>query len=139
MLIDTTDLYRPLYAYAHACDSGDRNELEQLFALQCRYSMAIAGSATTHLEGRDEIVQFLVSNWEGQRGTCRRHYVANPMVVSESATTWSVSSYLMVTQLDSDSRASIRVTGQYEDELVLEEGIWRFHTRQVTVDALATG
>jgi 3-phenylpropionate/cinnamic acid dioxygenase small subunit len=130
-----------LREYGRALDAGDLRAYASLFAVDGEW---IGGFGT--VKGRDAIAPFMekhmrtpppwgeepesVSSRPGPRGV---HLMTNEIIEvnGDHATAWSKWTYII---RSADNKPSIALEGHYDDELVRENGQWRFKRRVVSAD-----
>lgn len=115
-----------LARYARALDARDASAMETLFS---REAVLIVVPWGIDVRGRDAIMEFFrayfASDWREPR-----HYGAN-QVIAPGETGLHAHSYFH----EALSRGSQSVIGwgNWEDDLIFEDGAWRFALRKITV------
>lgn len=111
--------------YAKNTDLGDANASAQLFTENGMMSSRMGTD-----QGRAAIVKHL-EKVNGTVAKGKRHMMTNisSEIKGEKA---KATSYMIV--VDASHSTNIVMTGMYEDELIKEEGEWRFAKRTLIVD-----
>lgn len=114
--------------YSRCVDNFEDEALVQMFAREGRWLQP----RVAPFEGREQIRAFLASR---DRAVTMRHAVTNVLVDVRDATHASGVCYFTVYRQPRDTPAAQALTpfavGEYHDEFVLEEGRWRFASRDI--------
>ena len=117
-----------LLEYARLLDARDLIGYSKLFARDAEWTGPYIGSA----RGPDAILALMQENLRpAPKGS---HHLISNMIVDvngDSATAWCRWRYLVP---DEDGAPRLAVSGRYEDEVVRDEGVWRFRSRTVYGD-----
>jgi uncharacterized protein (TIGR02246 family) len=128
---DEHQILRTLAEYGQWCDDGRFDEWAGLFTEDAR--LEVAGQST---EGREAIRTYMATvQADGRRGM---HITSNAIVdVSGDGTATAASDYLFVRP--GDSGPVIVAAGRYLDELVHDDGRWRFRRRTISILSVRDG
>jgi hypothetical protein len=118
------DICNLIATYCHALDDGRTNDIVACFAPGG--SFEIVGTSTH--TGTDEL-RAAYDGWKPR--VPQRHVVSSTRVTDWSAThARATSDFLFFVKADGGWAAM--AAGRYDDELVCDEGAWRFVARRVT-------
>lgn len=130
-LEDTEEIRRLLVEYARLLDAGDYRGYASLFAVDGVLEAQL-GSAT----GREAITALLEERLGAAGDRPRRtafHLVGNATIEVAGDTATSVALWAYLTH-DDDGFPVVLQLGHYRDDLVREEGAWRFGRRAISRD-----
>ncbi len=115
-----------LAAYCHAIDKGRWHDLRALFTPDCQLDFgALMGVHEGHA-GVDRFADMLQST-----GLFMRHYTTNVVIAGDGDRARAESYVLAVTGTPGNLA---QTTGFYEDDLVKQDGRWRFRVRRARID-----
>jgi uncharacterized protein (TIGR02246 family) len=133
-LEDLEQIRALLMEYRRALDEKDFRAYAALFARDGVFS-----AGTMRATGPDEIyalVEGMVGTLLTERGGDDFHLVANVAIELDGDRATSTSTWAYVLRGEDDAPALAKL-GRYEDELVREDGRWRFKHRHAPVDVPA--
>ncbi len=127
-LEDIMAIHQLFIDYGHALDAGDFDAYADLFAEDGEVLLGPMGRA----RGREEIKALMTKALSGGVGSSF-HIISSPQVQldgdrASSQVMWSVVSR------DDNGRASLTMIGHHRDDLVRENGRWKFARRRGFVD-----
>ena len=121
-MTDHDEIRQVLVAYCQLCDDGRFEEWADLYTDDATFTVM----GTTHI-GRDNVRAFI----EGAQPLEARgkHFLSEPYIEVDGDTADCVTDYIFL----AGKGADIKVTsaGRYVDELVRDDGRWRFATRRI--------
>ncbi|MCW2525597.1 MAG: hypothetical protein JWM76_457 [Pseudonocardiales bacterium] len=117
--------------YCIFVDAGDSAGLAGLFAAEGSIKLGPSRSAV----GPAEIEKIMTKYLDGTPGTSY-HIVSSPQVTVDGDT---AAARVMWTVIDvnPEKGLSVRTVGHHKDEIVREDGVWKFQLRKGYVDAMA--
>lgn len=126
-LLIESDIRRLLAAYVHNLDDGKVDANAELLA------HAKLKVIDTFVTGRDAIAQFLRTNLQYHADQTPRtwHSVSNVLIDIETERSARSVSYFTVHQAVPGLPLQPIVTGRYLDTFELDDGMWRFASREV--------
>lgn len=128
-LEDEREIRELIVRYAQRLDARDHKGYAQLFARDGRWSGQM-GDVT----GPEAIEQMLIEGFgappEGFRNTKNFHLMSN-IVIEIDGDTARAESRLVYFARSAEARPVAMLAGRYRDELVREDGRWRFQFREV--------
>ncbi len=118
-----------LFRYALAFDEDDMDAFGECFT-----NDGVIKASGFQISGRDQIRTAFAERRQAyaERGEQPRHFGSNVLVRQHSPTSATVTSYLLVTVASAGT--TIRTTGRYTDEMVLDDARWRIRHRTVDAD-----
>ena len=127
-LEDLLEIHQLFIDYGRCLDAGDFDGYAALFARDGELMLGPLGRA----KGRDEIKAMMSKTLSGQDGSSF-HIISSPQVQLDGD---RASSEVMWTALARDESGHPRLTmlGRHRDDLVREDGRWRFARRRGLVD-----
>ena len=131
-LEDLQEIHQLFVDYGRALDEGDFERYSSLFARDGELLLGPMGRAT----GPRAIADLMSRTLDGQVGQSL-HIIGSPQVAlhgdrATSSVMWTV------IHRDKDGRPRLTMMGKHHDELVREDGRWRFARRRGTVDMPST-
>jgi hypothetical protein len=114
-------------------DQQRRDLVEQAWVEDGRYIFRLDGEVIREAEGRDTILSRLETAWERGPAGASRHVISNLWVERSDDDTATVFYYLTLVSGRSQP-PMIRATGLYRDELVRQDGAWRWRERTLELD-----
>ncbi len=127
----------------------DREELDgwlALFAAGSEYELGAYGPEikapmTWWKSTRDELGKILDEVPQHVRDAGRRLHLVTPVSIAVAGETASALSHFTVIRTDRDGRSGVYAAGRYEDELVKQDGRWRYASHRCVLDTrmLETG
>jgi uncharacterized protein (TIGR02246 family) len=127
-LEDLAEIHRLFVDYGQHLDAGDFAAYADLFAADGEVRLGPMGSA----KGRDQIRSLMERALAGVVGTSY-HVITSPRVQIDGDTATSEVMWTVV-QRGPDGAPVVPMIGRHRDELVREEGRWRFRLRRGFVD-----
>ena len=127
-LEDRDEIHQLFVDYGQHLDAGDFAAYAELFAADGEVRLGPMGSA----KGRDEIRALMERALAGVVGTSY-HLITSPRVQIDGDTATSEVMWTVV-QRGSDGAPVVAMIGRHRDELVREDGRWRFRLRRGFVD-----
>lgn len=127
-LEDLAEIHQLFVDYGHHLDAGDFAGYADLFAADGEVRLGPMGSA----KGRDEIRSLMEAALAGMVGTSY-HVITSPRVQIDGDTATSEVMWTVV-QHGPDGTPVVPMIGRHRDELVRENGRWRFRLRRGFVD-----
>ena len=127
-LEDLAEIHQLFVDYGQYLDAGDFAAYAGLFAADGEVRLGPMGSA----KGRDEIRSLMERALAGMVGTSY-HVITSPRVQIDGDTATSEVMWTVV-QRGPDGAPVVPMIGRHRDELVREEGRWRFRLRRGFVD-----
>lgn len=125
-----------LAKYARGNDINDVSMIGECFTQDAVFELAIHGNGEQALvfRGRNEIEELMRSSMESQ-GDVRRHFSTNLRILSLTATTATIASYLL---LGVSEYTGLRIvqSGLYEDEIAWGDAGPLFTRRNLTMDGI---
>lgn len=132
---DRLEIIDLLHRYGHTYDEGHLDRLGELFAEDAVFEFRPAiGDFPDRLEGRAAIVERMSDRFAATRPAQRRHIITNVAVTEQGTDRASTACYLLLGST-TDGTLTLPVAGRYTDELVRQDGVWRFAHRVLTLDA----
>jgi len=127
-LEDLAEIHQLFVDYGQYLDAGDFAAYADLFAADGEVRLGPMGSA----KGRDEIRSLMERALAGVVGTSY-HVITSPRVQIDGDTATSEVMWTVV-QRGPDGAPVVPMIGRHRDELVREDGRWRFRLRRGFVD-----
>jgi uncharacterized protein (TIGR02246 family) len=127
-LEDLAEIHRLFVDYGRHLDAGDFDAYADLFAADGEVRLGPMGSA----KGRDEIRALMQRALAGVVGTSY-HLITSPRVEIDGDTATSEVMWTVI-QRGPDGAPVVPMIGRHRDELVREDGRWRFRLRRGFVD-----
>ena len=127
-LEDLTAINQLFIDYGHHLDAGNFESYAALFAEDGEVQLGPMGRA----KGRSEIQALMTKVLTGLVGTSF-HVISNPMVNLDGDTATTDVMWTVVQRGD-DGQPVLGMIGRHRDELVREDGQWRFKLRRGFVD-----
>lgn len=127
-LEDLAEIHQLFVDYGHHLDAGDFAAYADLFAADGEVRLGPMGSA----KGRDAIRSLMERALAGVVGTSY-HVITSPRVQIDGDTATSEVMWTVV-QHGPDGAPVVPMIGRHRDELVREDGRWRFRLRRGFVD-----
>ena len=125
---DLAEIHRLFYDYGHHLDAGDLDSYAALFATDGEVMLGPMGRA----RGRAEIRAMMEGATSASVGASY-HVISAPRVELDGDTATSEVMWTVV-QRGADGKPSVSMTGRHKDQLVREDGKWRFRVRRGFVD-----
>jgi 3-phenylpropionate/cinnamic acid dioxygenase small subunit len=130
MSAEQEEVRRTLALYAHRHDSRDVDGYAELFARDGSFV-----SARAEHRGRGAVKEFIADLYRTQPKDRRtKHLCANSIVDVDGQTARAVTDFVAYERLG-DGAWRVHTIGQYQDRLILEDGMWRFAERRVVSGA----
>jgi uncharacterized protein (TIGR02246 family) len=130
MSAEQEEVRRTLALYAHCHDSRDAEGYANLFALDGSFV-----SARAQHRGRPAVKDFIAELYRTQPENRRtKHLCGNSVIDVDGQTARAVTDFVAYERLG-EGAWQVHTIGQYEDRLVLEDGVWRFAERRVVTGA----
>jgi uncharacterized protein (TIGR02246 family) len=121
---DEQQIRRTLSEYSQRCDDGRFDEWSDLFTDDARF--VLMGEVT---EGRDAIRDYMMTvQAEGRRGM---HVTTNSLIDVDGDGATATTDYLFVRP--TAEGLGVIAAGRYIDQLVRDDGRWRFQVREITL------
>ena len=127
-LEDLAEIHQLFVDYGHHLDHGDFAAYADLFAADGEVLLGPIGRAT----GRDEIRDLMERTLGGAAGSSF-HVISNPVVVLDGDTATTDVMWTVVNR-GADGSPVLSMIGRHRDQLVREDGRWRFKRRKGFVD-----
>lgn len=127
-LEDLFEIHQLFVDYGLALDAGDFDAYAALFARDGEVLLGPMGRA----KGREEIKALMTKTLSGGIGSSF-HIISSPQVHLDGDTATSQVMWSVVTR-DDAGNARLSMIGRHRDDLVREEGRWRFARRRGYVD-----
>ena len=127
-LEDILEIQQLFIDYGHHLDAGDFEAYASLFANEGEVLLGPLGRA----KGRDQIRSLMETALDGAVGTSF-HVISSPMIALRGDTATSDVMWTVVHR-EEDGHPSLSMIGRHRDELVREDGRWRFLKRRGFVD-----
>ena len=127
-LEDILEIQQLFIDYGHHLDAGDFEAYASLFANEGEVLLGPLGRA----KGRDQIRSLMETALDGAVGTSF-HVISSPMIALRGDTATSDVIWTVVHRKE-DGHPSLSMIGRHRDELVREDGRWRFLKRRGFVD-----
>jgi len=127
-LEDILEIQQLFIDYGHHLDAGDFEAYASLFANEGEVLLGPLGRA----KGRDQIRSLMETALDGAIGTSF-HVISSPMIALRGDTATSDVMWTVVHRKE-DGHPSLSMIGRHRDELVREDGRWRFLKRRGFVD-----
>ncbi len=127
-LEDRDEIHQLFVDYGQYLDAGDFASYADLFAADGEVRLGPMGSA----QGRDQIKALMERALAGVIGTSY-HLITSPRVQIDGDTATSEVMWTVV-QRGPDGAPVLAMIGRHRDELVREDGRWRFRLRRGYVD-----
>ena len=127
-LEDLTEIHRLFVDYGAALDAGDFTAYALLFAREGELLLGPMGRA----KGPEAIETLMRTTLDGQVGSSL-HIISSPQVVLDGD---RATARVMWTVIHRDANGQPRLTmvGHHHDDLVREDGCWRFSKRRGTIE-----
>lgn len=120
-----------LSAYCYAVDAGHFAGMAALFVEEVGY---IEGGVVGHHVGHEAIAAaFHALTPPGAAPIDFKHVMGN-ILIDHHDTGATVESYFLGASQEKGGEMSVGVAGRYEDEVVLQDGSWRFASRRICLD-----
>ena len=118
---------------AYGFDEADIEMLRDVFTENSKFIINIEGEdAASVYEGHDAIMKLQIDALKVQTDK-RRHVVTNSFFIEEKAHRAQLISNVLITSVE-NSVIRLVTSGVYKDEVVLEDGRWKIHTRTLNLD-----
>jgi uncharacterized protein (TIGR02246 family) len=129
-LEDLEEIRSLLEEYARCLDAGDHAAYAELFTEEGELHAQLGVA-----KGREAIRELLDARLKGDGGPRRTafHQIGNATIKVDGDRATSRVMWLYVTHDDADYPLTLQV-GHYDDELVRDNGRWRFERRTITRD-----
>ena len=127
-LEDLMEIHQLFIDYGRYLDAGDFDAYASLFAADGEVLLGPMGRA----QGPENIKALMTKTLAGSVGTSF-HIVSSPAVTLDGDRATSVVMWTVVNR-DVGGQATVSMIGRHVDELVREEGRWRFRRRKGFVD-----
>jgi uncharacterized protein (TIGR02246 family) len=127
-LEDLLEIHQLFVDYGLALDAGDFDAYADLFAEDGEVLLGPMGRA----KGRDEIKKLMTKALSGGIGSSF-HIISSPQVRLDGDTATSQVMWSVVTRDDAGA-AKLSMIGRHRDDLIRENGRWRFARRRGYVD-----
>lgn len=127
-LEDILEIQQLFIDYGHHLDAGDFEAYASLFANEGEVLLGPLGRA----KGRDQIRALMEKALDGAVGRSF-HVISNPMIALRGDTATSDVMWTVVRHGE-DGLPALSMIGRHRDELVREDGRWRFLKRRGFVD-----
>jgi len=130
-LVDIENIRTLLYSYGRLLDDRRLAEYAQLFARQGEWVGGFGAYKTP--AAIQAAMEKAFASFPSDPKSRNYHVITNPMieVAGDRATAWSRWTFYLP---GPDNKPSIMVAGRYEDELIREDGRWKFLKRVVVSD-----
>jgi 3-phenylpropionate/cinnamic acid dioxygenase small subunit len=126
MSAEQEEVRRTLALYAHRHDARDVEGYATLFAVNGRFV-----SARAEHRGRGAVKEFIADLYRSQPSDRRtKHLCGNSIVDVDGQTASAITDFVAFERLG-DGPWQIHTIGQYQDQLIFEDGMWRFAERHV--------
>jgi 3-phenylpropionate/cinnamic acid dioxygenase small subunit len=130
MSAEQEEVRRTLALYAHRHDGRDVDGYAELFARDGSFV-----SARAEHRGRGAVKEFIADLYRTQPKDRRtKHLCGNSIVDVDGQTARAVTDFVAYERLG-DGAWQVHTIGQYQDRLILEDGMWRFAERRVVTGA----
>jgi len=132
---DDTGMLNTVYEYAYALDEKRFDLFADCFTEQAIIDIRVYDAAVPvpHLEGRSAIVEFFETGRAPHRDR-RRHVITN-VRVERRGDSAQVHSYVVLYSTEKEV-TQLLCTGQYVDDLVVEDGRWRIQKKLIDLDSM---
>lgn len=130
VLEDKEAIREVLLAYGRALDSRDTQAYADLFAADGEWSGGVGQAKTP--TGIKKMLDDLFGNSTG--GFSKAHHVMANMVIEVDGDTATANSRWMWVHGDAEGSPVVRRSGVYNDELVRENGAWKFQKRRASTE-----
>jgi uncharacterized protein (TIGR02246 family) len=127
-LEDLMEIHQLFVDYGLALDAGDFDTYASLFADEGEVLLGPVGRA----KGRDEIKDLMTKTLSSGVGSSY-HIISSPQVQLDGDTATSEVMWTVVNRTR-EGQATLTMIGRHRDELVRENGRWRFARRRGYVD-----
>ncbi len=132
MSAEQEEVRRTLALYAHRHDSRDADGYADLFARDGSFV-----SARAQHRGRGAVKEFIADLYRSQPTERRtKHLCGNSIIDVDGQSATAVTDFVAY-ERQGDGPWQVHTIGQYQDKLVLEDGMWRFAERHVVTGAAA--
>ena len=130
MSTEQEEVRRTLALYAHRHDSRDAAGYADLFAVDGAFV-----SARAEHRGRGAVKEFISELYRTQPADRRtKHLCGNSAIDVDGQTATAITDFVAY-ERQGDGPWQVHTIGQYQDKLVLEDGMWRFAERHVVTGA----
>jgi 3-phenylpropionate/cinnamic acid dioxygenase small subunit len=117
-----------LYRYAWAYDIGNIEELAECFTLETESIFADSGIKS----GRDAVVAEMRRRREKYTdGATPWHVISNVFITEQTQAAAMVKSFYTFIEVRPGQPLAVRSLGYYDDQLVVQDGVWRIHRRRI--------
>jgi uncharacterized protein (TIGR02246 family) len=127
-LEDLEEIRQLFVDYGHYLDFGDVEGYASLFAREGELMLGPVGRA----KGPEAILE-LAKKMQAGMGGRSYHLVANPIINLDGDRATSDVMWAVIVP-DDDGKARLSMSGRHKDELIREDGRWRFLKRRGYVD-----
>ena len=133
-MADRAAIQDTMNRYAFGYDEDELDMISETFTADAVMSLRIGrdGDLIGPFEGREAIMG-LVKDSLAQQTDQRRHITTNVFYEREDERSATVVSYLLLGSVE-DGKLSMLSSGWYRDELVSDDGSWRFKERYLYLD-----
>ncbi len=132
MSAEEDQVRRTLALYAHKHDTRDVDGYASLFAVDGSFV-----SARAQHRGRGAVKEFIADLYRSQPADRRtKHLCGNSVIDVDGQAASAVTDFVAYERLG-DGPWQVHTIGQYQDRLILEDGMWRFAERRVVTGAAA--
>jgi uncharacterized protein (TIGR02246 family) len=130
MSAEQEEVRRTLALYAHRHDGRDADGYADLFAVDGSFV-----SARAQHRGRAAVKEFISELYRSQPADRRtKHLCGNSTIDVDGRSATAVTDFVAY-ERQGDGPWQVHTIGQYQDKLVLEDGMWRFAERHVVTGA----
>jgi ketosteroid isomerase-like protein len=135
-LIAEAGIVRTLHRYGHAIDAGDEATWVDLFTADGEFQVRGPNNGSYTIAGREELKAFAARH-SRRPEALHQHVVTQPVIDVDGDRAICISRFFVIV-MDGE-RPVVRTFGTYHDQLVREDGQWRFKVRRPEIDAAAPG
>jgi uncharacterized protein (TIGR02246 family) len=131
-LEDVIEIQRLLIDYGNTLDGRDSAGFAALFAREGEW----VAPPNFNLKGPAEIKAVIDRMFGNVPPSARAHYIGNMTIAVDGDRATAQARFILVEPI-ADGSPRIRLSGHYEDDLVREDGRWRFLRRNLVHDLKA--
>lgn len=125
---DTLEIQQLFVDYIEHLDSGDVDAYASLFAVDGEVNLGAGGRA----KGHEEIKALIAKVVAGKTGNAF-HIVSSPIIKLDGDKATAQVMWTVIAK-DDDGKPEVTLLGRHLDELVREDGRWRFQKRKGRLD-----
>lgn len=127
------EIVNTLHRWALGYDHQDAAVLTGCFTEDAELTMSVGGEPVSgSFAGRAAIIELAMATWHHQEDR-RRHVLSNVIVEDAGTDRATSTSYFTIFSIRGGTVVPLS-TGQHDDELTQQDGVWRISRRRMSLD-----